>query len=102
MPAQPSSIQSFGTPQVYTLKDGRAVEVRNGCVVDTRTRATLAGSREASDYLLAHAVLTPEQREWISYWGARVYGTMGVQPGYGAPGLGMPKQLNSKQREAAA
>lgn len=102
MPTTPSTIQSFGTPQTYNLADGRLVEVRNGCVVDAKTRDTIAGSREASDYLLKHAVLTQEQREWIAYWGVRIYGTMSIQPAHGAPGLGMPRDLRFKAKGAAA
>lgn len=71
MPATENLCQSIGCPQTYTLaNDGRRVELRNGCVVDTVTRHTLANSREACQYLLTHCRLSDEQRDWLSYWGS--------------------------------
>lgn len=98
MPCHESPIQSFGAPTTFPLKDGRTIEIRNGCVVDAETRYTLAGSREATAYLLEFADLTPEQREWIEYWGADVFGQMAVQSGRGAACMG----YRLKKREAAA
>lgn len=73
MPTCESTIQSHGTPRTYTLKGGREVEVRNGCVVDAATRTTLAGSREAAAYLLDRARLTDSERDWLETWGSRVF-----------------------------
>lgn len=73
MPAAESFTQSIGTPRTYRLKDGRTVELRNGCVVDTVTRYTLAGSGTSKAYLLAHAKLTDDERRWLEEWGDDVF-----------------------------
>ncbi len=80
MPVNESTIQSFGTPRSYTLKGGRPVEIRNGCVIDTATNTTLAGSNVAADFLLERANLTEDEREWISYWGRSAFKSAGATP----------------------
>lgn len=73
MPAAPNYCQSRGVARTYTLKDGRTVELRNGCVVDQQTRHTLAGSNESVTYLLSKAKLTAEEREWLTEFGLATF-----------------------------
>lgn len=80
MPAAPSTIQSHGTARTYILKGGRPVEIRNGCVIDSATRTTLAGANVAADYLLERARLTDDERDWLDYWGRAAFKAAGATP----------------------
>lgn len=65
MPCKECHCHSYGIADEYRLQDGRWVEVRNGCVVCQETRATLAGSDQAADFLLMHADLSEAKRREI-------------------------------------
>lgn len=78
MPATPSFTQSRREPQTYRLRDGRTVELRNGCLVDSETRHTLAGSNKSTAYLLANAKLTADERAWLTEWGDVTFDAMSV------------------------
>ena len=101
MPASESAIQSHGTPECYRLTDGRYVEIRNGCVVDPKTRETLAGSEEAGDFILAHGKLQEWERELITYWKRDGWRNAGGPTQIGSVTKRQWKYQTQKEREAA-
>lgn len=101
-PATPAYCHSQGSPQTYTLRDGRTVELRNGCVVDEESRHTLAGSRQATEYLLTFGKLTQEQREHLEEWGVAVCDRMSSQESFGMAGSGLRRSNRVVERMGAA
>jgi hypothetical protein len=98
MPARESYVQSIRTPQTYTLRDGRTVEVRNGCLVESKTREVLTGSEQTTAYLLANAKLHPDDRAWLETWGETVCDRMSSQDSMRMASGGLPRSNRIVER----
>lgn len=102
MPATPSYCQSQGSPQTVTLRTGKSLALRNGCLVDEKTRETITGSRETAAYVLEHCCLTDDERLWWSTWGSAVCDRMSSQESRGQCGSGLGRKLAFKEQMEAS
>ena len=80
MPARESTFDLPCEREWRTLKDGRVCYLSNGCLVhhDERGQHTVAGSRDAWQYLLDHAVLTSDERRELLDRGPKFYEDSGI------------------------
>ena len=89
MPTTPTYCQSVGSPQTVTLKCGTTLTLRNGCLVNERTREVVTGSRDTTAYVLANCRLTDDERLHWQTWGNILCDRMNSQPAAGQCGSGL-------------
>ena len=103
MPAtERTAIREDGAPQTFTLKDGTVVELRNGCLVEQRSRLVLTGSHQTTGYMLRHGRLTADEHFWWEIWGDITCDSMSSQESFGIAGSGMRRSNRIVNRMEAA
>lgn len=102
MPGTPTYTQSIGTPQTVTLKSGTVLAIRNGCLVNERTREVLTGSHQTAAHVLANCRLTDDERLHWQTWGHILCGRMSSQEAKGQCGSGLRRSNRVVERMGAA